>query len=232
MDNSYFYTKGNPEDIITRINQIHSITVYCPVDDFCVRSLKDTLEIMYPGYKEKDNFWSCVPAIDALNAFIVSSNFQKQIGADVDTDIMGVIISSLKMFNRLKVISFQFTDDKEIMKTYKIMLKKEKGTIKKYIYRIDMLEMNLSDMFSQNIIDMLNRVFICNDVIPNSYLNRRFILDFNFNDYTSFMDMFIGNNKDNLDYLDKNICEYFRKFPKLVEEQKPMIRIITNYGVL
>ena len=93
-----------------------------------------------------------------------------------------------------------------------------------------MLEMNLGDMFSQGVIDMLNKVFICNELIPNSYLNRRFILDFKYDDYTSFMDMFIENNRENLNLLDKNICDYFRKFPKMVEEQKPMIRLVTNYS--
>ena len=230
MDNSYFYTKGSKEDIVMRINQVHSITIFCPLGDFCVRSLRDTFEVMLTGYRTDNNIWSDVPAIDALNAFIVTASFQQQVGIEADKNIMGLIVSSLKMFNRLKTISFEFTDDEEIMNTYKILLKNEKSGIKKYIYRLDMLEMNLGDMFSQGVIDMLNKVFICNELIPNSYLNRRFILDFKYDDYTSFMDMFIENNRENLNLLDKNICDYFRKFPKMVEEQKPMIRLITNYS--
>lgn len=229
MDKSYFYTKGNKEDVVSRIDQVHSITMFCPLDDYCVKSLRDTMEVMLPGYKTDKNTWSNVPSIDALNAFIVTATYQQELKLDVDKDIMGIIVSSLKMFTRLKIISFEFTYDEDIMETYKILLKGEKNGIKKYIYRIDMIEMNLGDMFSQSIIDMLNKVFICNELIPNSYLNRRFVLEFRHDDYTSFMDMFIENNRDNLNMLDKNICDYFRKFPKLVNEQKPMIRLITNY---
>lgn len=230
MDNTYFFTKGNKVDILTRMNQVHTITIYCPLGDFYIRTLKDTFNEMLSGYKENDNLWSNVPAIDALNVFYITAAFQKELDLDIDSDIIGIIVSSLKMFNRLKYISFQFTDDEEIMNSYKLLLKREKTGIKKSIYKVDMLEMNLGDMFSQNIIDMLNKVFMLNDIIPNSYLNRKFVLDFNYDDYISFMDMFIQNNIDNLNILDKNICDYFRKFPKPIESQKPMIRIITNYN--
>lgn len=229
MEKSHFYTKGIKEEILTRINQVHSITLFCPLEDACVRGLKDTFEVMLDGYKTDENTWSDVPAIDALNAFIITASFQQSMGIDVDKDIIGVIVSSLKMFNRLKIITFKFTDDPDIMDTYKKLLKNDKNDIKKYFYKIDILEMNLGDMFSQSIIDMLNKVFIWNELIPNSYLDRRFVLEFRYEDYTSFMNMFIENNKEDLDALDKNICDYFRNFPKLVEEQKPMIRLITNY---
>ena len=77
---------------------------------------------------------------------------------------------------------------------------------------------------------MLNKVFICNELIPNSYLDRKFALTFTYDDYISFMDMFINNNRMNLNLLDSNICDYFRSFPKLITEQKPDIRLITNYS--
>lgn len=229
MDKSNIYTKGNKEDIVTRIDQVHSITMFCPLDDFCVRSLRDTMEVMLPGYKTDRNIWSNVPTIDALNAFIVTASYHQELELDLDKKIMGVIVSSLKMFTRLKLISFEFTYDEEIMNTYQLLLKSEKNGIKKYIYKIDMVEMNLGDMFSQTIIDMLNKIFICNELIPNSYLNRRFVLEFRYDDYTTFMDMFIENNRDNLNMLDKNICDYFRKFPKMINDNKPMIRLVTNY---
>jgi len=44
------------------------------------------------------------------------------------------------------------------------------------------------------------------------------------------MNMFISNNKENLDILDKKICDYLQTFPPLVIEQKPKIRLLTNYA--
>ena len=146
-----------------------------------------------------------------------------------DKEIIGIIISSLKMFNRLKYINFSFTDNPEIKESYDSFLNRRNGK-KGYIYKVDRLELNLSEMFSQWVIDLLNRVFICNEIIPNSYLERKFCIDFTYDEYMNFMDMFLTNNGSSFDSLDKNICEYFKSFPTLINEQKPNIRLITNYS--
>ena len=226
MGNSNFYIKGNYEDIITRISQVHTITMFCPMSDHCVQGLKNTFEIMLAEYKKNEDYWENVPTIDALNAFIFNDNMNR----DYDSGIFSVIVSSLKMFNRLKRINFQFTDDEDILNSYKQIMKNNIEGTTKYIYNVDVIEMNLSEMFSQMIIDMINRIFICNEYLPNSYLDRKFMVDFKYDDYMSFMDMVINNNKETLDALDDKICDYFKSFPKLVMEQKPNIRVVTNYS--
>lgn len=226
MGNSNFYIKGNYEDIITRISQVHTITMFCPMSDHCVQGLKSTFEIMLAEYRKNEDYWENVPTIDALNAFIFNDNMNR----DYDSGIFSVIVSSLKMFNRLKRINFQFTDDEDILNSYKQIMKNNIEGTTKYIYNVDVIEMNLSEMFSQMIIDMLNRIFICNEYLPNSYLDRKFMVDFKYDDYMSFMDMVINNNKETLDALDDKICDYFKSFPKLVMEQKPNIRVVTNYS--
>ena len=226
MGNSNFYIKGNYEDIITRISQVHTITMFCPMSDHCVQGLKNTFEIMLAEYKKNEDYWENVPTIDALNVFIFNDNMNK----DYDSGIFSVIVSSLKMFNRLKRINFQFTDDEDILNSYKQIIKNNIEGTTKYIYNVDVIEMNLSEMFSQMIIDMLNKIFICNEYLPNSYLDRKFMVDFKYDDYMSFMDMVINNNKEMLDALDDKICDYFKSFPKLVMEQKPNIRVVTNYS--
>ena len=226
MGNSNFYIKGNYEDIITRISQVHTITMFCPMSDHCVQGLKNTFEIMLAEYKKNEDYWENVPTIDALNAFIFNDNMNR----DYDSGIFSVIVSSLKMFNRLKRINFQFTDDEDILNSYKQIMKNNIEGTTKYIYNVDVIEMNLSEMFSQMIIDMLNKIFICNEYLPNSYLDRKFMVDFKYDDYMSFMDMVINNNKEMLDALDDKICDYFKSFPKLVMEQKPNIRVVTNYS--
>ena len=226
MGNSNFYIKGNYEDIITRISQVHTITMFCPMSDHCVQGLKNTFEIMLAEYRKNEDYWENVPTIDALNVFIFNDNMNR----DYDSGIFSVIVSSLKMFNRLKRINFQFTDDEDILNSYKQIMKNNIEGTTKYIYNVDVIEMNLSEMFSQMIIDMLNRIFICNEYLPNSYLDRKFMVDFKYDDYMSFMDMVINNNKEMLDTLDDKICDYFKSFPKLVMEQKPNIRVVTNYS--
>lgn len=226
MGNSNFYIKGNYEDIITRISQVHTITMFCPMSDHCVQGLKNTFEIMLAEYKKNEDYWENVPTIDALNAFIFNDNMNR----DYDSGIFSVIVSSLKMFNRLKRINFQFTDDEDILNSYKQIMKNNIEGTTKYIYNVDVIEMNLSEMFSQMIIDMLNKIFICNEYLPNSYLDRKFMIDFQYDDYMAFMDMVINNNKEALDALDDKICDYFKSFPKLVMEQKPNIRVVTNYS--
>ena len=231
MNEIEFYTKGDRDDMLSRIGQVHTITLSCPLNDLCVQSLKNTFTIMLPQYRISEDEWKDVPAIDALNAFIFNSSFQENLGLEVNKDIISVMIGSLKMFKKLKLISFKFTYDEEIENTYRHILNKNRTEpIKKYIYTVDLIELNLGDMFSQRIIDMLNKIFICNSQIPNSYLDRKFRLDFTYDEYNSFMSMFVNNNKDELNKLDKNICDYIISFPKLIKEQKPNIRVLTNYS--
>lgn len=233
MSNNEFYTKGEREKVLTRINQVHTITIFCPITDFYVQSLKNSFELMLCGYKVNDNEWKNVPTIDAFNAFLFTKDFNDRMGIPLNMDIINVIVGALKLFERMKKITFKFTDDPDIEQAYRFILEHNKEEMrKKRIYTVDVIEINLSDYFSQGIIDLLNKVFICNELIPNSYLERKFSISFNYDDYISFMDMFINNNKDNLNFLDVNICDYFRSFPPLIEEQKPEIRLITNYSDL
>ena len=225
MGNDSFFTKGDRENILQRIGQVHTITIYCPLDDDGVLALWGSLGIIAQRYRTDMYEWKNVPTFDALNAFIYLTN-----NCDVeDKGIIGIIISSLKMFNRLKYINFSFTDNPEIKESYDSFLNRRNGK-KGYIYKVDRLEINLSEMFSQWVIDLLNRVFICNEIISNSYLERKFCIDFTYDEYMNFMDMFLTNNGSSFDSLDKNICEYFKSFPTLINEQKPDIRLITNYS--
>lgn len=230
MDKKEFYTKGDRDDVLSRMNQVHTLTLFCPMNDECVQNLKSTIELMLPGYKVSDDEWKNIPAIDALSAFICCNVYQDSLDDDVNKDILGMMVGSLRMFKRLKYISFNFTYDEEIENTYRLLIQKKKEGIKKYIYNVDKLELNLADMFSQRIIDILNKVLMHNDQIPNSYLERKFLLDFSYDEYTSFMGMFLNNNKEELNQVDKNIYDYFTMFPKLIKEQKPNIRLITNYS--
>ena len=230
MSDLSFYTKGDKDEVVMRLSQIHTITMYCPINDYGVMNLRNALSVMLPKYQSNDNLWKDIPAIDALNAFIMTKTLCDYSGFDVDGSILSIICGSLKMFTKLKRINFSFSDDPDLESTYRNLIKQEKSGIKMSIYKVERLEMNLSEMFSQKIIDLLNKVFMCNDILPNSYLERKFKIDFKFDEYMTFMDMFVGNNDDRLNSLDSRIGEYFKTFPQLLIEQKPTIRLITNYS--
>ena len=106
MDNNEFYTKGNPVEVITRIDQVHTITMYCPLDDICIQNLKDCLETLLPKYMVDDLTWTGVPAIDALNAFVLRASYQQQMNIEADKEIISLVVSSLKMFPKMKKINY------------------------------------------------------------------------------------------------------------------------------
>lgn len=230
MSNIGFHTKGDKESITSRVDQIHTITIYCPLQDMYTRSLKDTMKVILPFYNTEANTWTGVPSIDALNAVAVTKSYADFVDIDLDESVMGIIIGSLRMFSGLKYINFRFTNDEDVMEAYSKFINKDFEGVKKYIYRIEMVEINLSNMFSQDVIDMINKVLMINGIIQNSYLNRRFILDFEYDDYMSFINMFARNNADTLGSMDENIFEYLTKFPRLMDEQKPEVRMVTNYS--
>jgi hypothetical protein len=87
-------------------------------------------------------------------------------------------------------------------------------------------------MFEMEIIDMLNKVMMFDEIIPNSYLERVFNIDFTFDEYVSYIEMFVHNNINTLNSLDKNIVEYLLSFPKIINRCKPNIRLITTYQYL
>jgi hypothetical protein len=88
----------------------------------------------------------------------------------------------------------------------------------------------MSDMFDQDIIDIINKNFIVNEIISNSYLEREFMITFKFDEYISYINMFIENNIDRLSMYDSDIADYLRVFPTIIGDiSKPDIRMFTNY---
>jgi hypothetical protein len=98
------------------------------------------------------------------------------------------------------------------------------------VYSIDALEIYFSDMFDQDVIDLINKHFILNGIISNSYLERDFLIIFKFDEYVSYMNMFIENNIDRLNMYDGDIVDYLRIFPIIIgDKYKPNIKLYTNY---
>ena len=134
MEENVFFTKGDKEEILSRVSQVHTITLYCPIRDLCMISLRGSFETMLPKYKKSENRWEDVPAIDVLNAFVFTTSVLDSTLLNFNRDILSVIISSLKMFKKLKKINFDFTEDEDIASTYDKILKKENFGASKCLY--------------------------------------------------------------------------------------------------
>ena len=86
-------------------------------------------------------------------------------------------------------------------------------------------------MFDQKIIDLINKHLMSNEIISNSYLERDFLIEFEFDEYVSYINMFINNNKDRLSMYDIDIMDYLRVFPSIIGDiSKPNIKLYTNYS--
>ena len=234
MDNNINrYTKGEREDVIRRFNNVHTITLYCPSQDESSKIFKMCLVSNLNGYLNKDSNFELVPVIDVFNCFMTSLNCCKD--ENISSDILYSIWGIIQSFNYLKYINIIFTDDKKVLSSYNKIRGKDKSDIfevVKSIYSVDVLEFVLSNMFTQEIIDILNKTFVFDEIITNDYLLREFIIMFKYDDYISFMDMITNNNASTFDQLDPNIVDYLRIFPKIIARDKPTIRVITNYDII
>lgn len=231
------YTKGEKENVVTRIEQVSDVTVYIPTTERCVDYLYDSLMLLCNHYADDNDrdLFLLIPAIDFYNAVIFANKCCEEKG--IDTKYLFAVVGVVRTFSNLKYISVSFRDDDELRDSYERLINIESSDVTSDIvgeltnvYSIDVLEMYLGDMFDQNIIDLINKHFIANEIISNSYLERDFLIMFEFEEYISYINMFIDNNEDRLSMYDSDIMDYLRVFPTIIGDiSKPTIRLYTNY---
>ena len=230
------YTKGDKDNIVTRISQVSCITLYTPTSERCIDYLYEGLVTLCNNYFNTDDSFSRIPAIDFYNvALFVNKCCEEN---EVDTKYIFAMISVIKSFSNLKYINIEFVDDNDLKESYEkiINIKQDKYSNDliselSNIYSIDILEMYLGDMFDQKIVDLINRHLMSNEIISNSYLERDFLIEFEFDEYVSYINMFINNNKDRLSMYDSDIMDYLRVFPSIIGDiSKPNIKLYTNYS--
>ena len=188
----------------------------------------------YVDENDGDSFLK-IPALDFYNIALYVNKCCKE--KEVNTDYVFSMIGIFRTFENLKYISVVFSDDVELRDSYEILVNIDSNEgvndiINELtnVYSIDVLEMYLGDMFDQKIIDLINRHLIANGIISNSYLEREFLIEFEFDEYISYINMFIENNIERLSMLDEEIMEYLRVFPSIIGDiAKPNIKLYTNY---
>ena len=234
------YTKGDKDIVVSRINQVSDITIYVPKSDRCIDYLYDGLVLLCCNYicKEDGDIFFHIPAIDFYNVALFVNKCCNE--KEVDTKYIFAIISIIKSFSNLKYISIEFVDDADIKESYERIINIGSNDLNKSsvdvinelanVYSIDAMEIYLGDMFDQEIVDLINKHFISNEIISNSYLERDFLIEFTFDEYISYINMFIENNKERLSMYDKDIMDYFRVFPTIIGDiSQPNIKLYTNY---
>ena len=231
------YTKGDKNKVLTRIEQVSDITLFVPSSERCMDYLYDSLMVLCNHYADSDggDYFLLVPAIDFYNVVLFANKCCKE--NDVDTQYIFAMMGVVKSFTNLKYINVVFKDDVELRDSYERLINIDSndglGDIINEltnVYSIDVLEMYLGDMFDQDIVDLINKHFIANEIISNSYLDRDFLVMFEFDEYVSYMNMFIENNIDRLSMYDNDIIDYLRVFPSIIGDvSRPDIRLYTNY---
>jgi hypothetical protein len=230
------YTKGEKENVVTRVEQVSDVTLYIPTLERCMDYLYDGLVCLCKNYVSEDDIFSNVPAIDFYNVVLYVSKCCKE--NDISVDYISAMLGILKLFTNLKRVNVVFKDDIKLKESYDKLVNFDLSVVAKNevieelinVYSIDVLEMYLGDMFDQQVIDLLNKSFISNGIISNSYLERDFLITFEFDEYISYINMFVDNNIDRLSMMDEDILDYFRVFPSIIGEiSKPDIKLYTNY---
>jgi hypothetical protein len=231
------YVKGDREKVLTRIDQVSDITVNVPTSEKCMDYLYDSLMILCYHYADENNgdLFLKIPYLDFYNAVLFSNKCCKE--KDINSEYIFTMMSIVRTFSNLKYVTVVFNDNDELMDAYERLINLDSNECIKEdiyeltnVYSINALEIYLSDMFDQEIIDFINKHFIYNGIISNSYLERDFLITFEFEEYISYINMLIENNIDRLSMYDENIADYLRVFPSIIgDTAKPDIRLYTNY---
>lgn len=239
MDENKVFTKGNPDEITKRLNQVNVISVHCPINDVGISHFWKYMIQRSSDYKRMED--------DGLNQFIFDNvpvvdmffNYMSAISecklSKINIDCLYGFWTLVSSFKFLKYINLIFDDSSELLENYNLMRGNDVEKLREVmdnIYKIEMLEFNLHDMFDQNIIDMLNKSFMVHDIIKNSYLDREFMICFSYDDYTTYMDMLVNNNYESFNNIDTNIIEYLTTFPTIMKTHKPIIKVITDYPTI
>ena len=231
------YTKGDKDKVVTRVEQVSDITLYVPTSDRCMDYLYDGLMMLCNHYvaDSDGDVFLMIPAIDFYNVVLFASKCCNENGVDIQ--YISAMLGVIRTFTNLKYISVVFKDDVELRDSYDRLINMDTNNATSDIiaeltnlYTIDTLELYLGDMLDQDIVDLINNHFIANEIISNSYLDRDFLIMFEFDEYISYINMFIDNNIDRLCMYDSDIMDYLRVFPAIIGDmQKPDIRLYTNY---
>lgn len=220
--------------VYDRMLQVFELNLNIPVEDkasnLFYNSLLENIGV-FPDVEPHKIILNCLHTNDVINVLMGCFDYCHE--KDYDTIVLTSILSVFSTFKNLRYITFTFIEGSKLLENYEILGDSEyegdKTDIFKDLYDIRRMEIHLCDSLDRSVVDFLNTMFIFYGYIPNDYMNRRFYIDFEFDEYTSFIQMIFSNNKELVKVVGVDVVNYLILFPKIVIEKKPRIRIVTNY---
>ena len=232
MDNNN--TEINDVNVYQRMLQVYKLTLNVSLCDEATKvfynSLIENLGIHPTFYTEKRCLCD-IHANDVINVLMECFEYCSE--KEYETNILTSVLCIFDTFKNLRLISFDFFEDDDLVDVYKNIInveyKGDKSSLFNKIYNIDEIEIHLCDSLDKNIVDFLNNMFMFYGYIPNDYMKRRFFIDFEFDEYISFIQMIFSNDKDLATQMGVDVINHLIMFPVVVIQNKPKIRIVTNY---
>lgn len=220
--------------VYDRMLQVFELNLNIPVEDkasnLFYNSLLENIGV-FPEVEPHKIILNCLHTNDVINVLMGCFDYCHE--KDYDTIVLTSILSVFSTFKNLRYITFTFIEGSNLLENYEILGDSEyegdKTDIFKDLYDIRRMEIHLCDSLDRSVVDFLNTMFIFYGYIPNDYMKRRFYIDFEFDEYTSFIQMIFSNNKELVKVVGVDVVNYLILFPKIVIEKKPRIRIVTNY---
>ena len=221
---------------IFRLFQVFEIDLKLPLNDGAIFNFYNFLKnsgIVYTMSEDEycKKFMS-LHSNDIVNILMECFNDCKE--KKIKTIGLECIFSVFNVFRNLRNVTFTFINDENYFELFENALSdnldnEEKQDFFNDIYTVTKLEMYLSDSLDKNVVDFFNNMFIFYGYIPNDYMNRKFYVDFEFDDYVSFMSMIFSNNSDFIQTIGEDGIDFLTSFPTIVTQHKPKVRLITNY---
>ena len=110
--------KGDKNKVVTRLNQVSSITLHVPSSCECMNYLYDGLITLCNHYVNNDNADSLllIPNIDFFNVVLYVNKCCKE--KDINTDYLHAMMGIVRSFDNLKYISISFDEDGELIDSF------------------------------------------------------------------------------------------------------------------
>lgn len=236
MSNDKKVTKIEEAAAFERLMQVFWMNLNVPKDNIVSRKFFDTLvgnTGIRPSEEDGKTVVRGVHINDALNVLIGCFEYFNTVDGDNGTIVITSILSVFNTFKNIRMLDFTFDPNPELMDIYEKVVdleyKGDKVEMFNKLYNVRKMEIHLCDTLPENVVDFLNKMFIFYGYIPNDYMKRRFTIDFEFDEYVNFMNMLFSNNRELVNLMGVDIVNFLILFPVIVMENKPDIRIVTNY---
>lgn len=232
------YVKVNVNGVVSRVKQVVKIKMFIPTDssftqDFFLPIMKKN---KVKGKKSSsDVLFENLNAKDLSNIMLVKEHSDEVDSSDIEKEpIKMILLGILNVYQNLQKITIVVSNKKKYAELENKLLsgkakKDELPSLFSEFYSVEELELKLGDMFSQEVIDYINKYLIDIGIIENDYFERTFSLSMTYEEYISLFSMMINNNSDKVSKFGENFSNLLLLLPDKVIDGNPKINILTDY---